>query len=77
MKNTNVMPSMTLDLMSRPNQTAKIGARITRGMEFNAVIYGFSSFAAKSDNASHRPKTRPSAVPMRKARIVSISVTPR
>src|SRR5256885_3522055 len=64
MKKTSVTPSATLDAMSRPNHTAKIGARITRGIEFSALMYGSSSAEAVGESASHKPTARPSAVPM-------------
>ena len=37
-KKTSVMPSATLDQMPRPNHTAKMGARMTRGIEFTALM---------------------------------------
>src|SRR6185436_8125484 len=40
MKKTSVTPSATFEAMPRPNQTPKIGARITRGMALIAVMYG-------------------------------------
>ena len=57
MKNTNVTPRTTFDQIPNPNQTAKIGARITRGIEFTAVIYGSSRRAANgvSPNQTRRP----------------------
>jgi hypothetical protein len=38
MKNTSVMPSATLESTPSPNHTAKIGARITRGIAFIALM---------------------------------------
>ena len=77
MKNTSVTPSATLLAMPRPNQTAKIGARITRGMLLSALMYGSAIAAAIGLSASHRPKPRPSTVPMANASTVSTSVTQR
>src|SRR6266850_6527364 len=77
MKNTSVTPSSTFDQIPSPNHTANIGARITRGIELSAVIYGSSSFDARSDSASHKPKMSPSAVPIANASTVSSNVMPR
>src|SRR5713101_2098124 len=68
MKNTSVTPRATFDAISSPNQTPKIGARITRGMEFSALMYGSSSDEAVALSASHSPMASPSTVPMTKAR---------
>ena len=38
MKNTSVTPNTTFDVMPSPNHTAKIGARITRGIAFIALM---------------------------------------
>jgi hypothetical protein len=38
MKNTSVTASATLLQMPRPNHSAKIGARITRGIELAALM---------------------------------------
>lgn len=38
MKKTSVTPSATFDVMPSPNHTAKIGARITRGIAFAALM---------------------------------------
>jgi hypothetical protein len=77
MKNTSVTPSATLLAMPSPNHTAKMGARITRGIEFSALMYGSSRAAASGLRASHRPSARPSSVPMPNASTVSTSVTHR
>ena len=77
MKNTSVKPSATLEAMPSPNQTAKIGARITRGIELAALMYGSKIAAASGDSASHIPTTSPPAVPIANARTVSTSVTHR
>ena len=77
MKNTSVTPSATLEAMPRPNQTPKIGARITRGMELTALMYGSSSAAAVGLSASQRPIASPLTVPMTNASAVSSSVTHR
>ena len=77
MKNTRVTPSATFEAMSRPNQTAKMGARITRGMELSALMYGSSSAEASGLSASHSPMPSPSTVPMTKASTVSSRVTQR
>ena len=63
--------------MPSPNHTAKIGARMTRGIAFIALMYGSASVDAVGASASHNPNTRPSAVPIANASSVSISVTPR
>src|SRR5689334_407925 len=77
MKNTSVTPSSTLDMIPSPNHTAKIGARITRGIEFTAMMYGSSRREANGVNASHSPMTSPLAVPIAKASSVSSKVMPR
>src|SRR5690242_18588186 len=77
MKNTSVKPSTIFDFMPRPNQTAKIGARITRGIELTAMIYGSSSRDANGVSASHKPTTNPAAVPIANAASVSNKVTAR
>ncbi|XQU70277.1 hypothetical protein OJJOAM_003008 [Cupriavidus sp. H18C1] len=77
MKNTSVTASATLDQIPSPNHTAKIGARITRGIEFIALIYGSRMAEAIGLSASHRPTPRPATVPMPNASTVSSSVTPR
>lgn len=77
MKNTSVTASATLDQMPSPNHTPKIGARITRGIELAALMYGSSTAEADGLSASHSPAPRPVAVPMPKASTVSASVTPR
>ena len=38
MKNTSVTASATFDQMPRPNHSAKMGARMTRGIEFAALM---------------------------------------
>ena len=77
MKNTRVTPSATFDAMSSPNHTPKIGARITRGIELSALMYGSRSAEEVGLSASHSPTASPSAVPMTNASIVSSSVTQR
>ena len=75
MKNTSVTASATLDQIPRPNHSAKMGARMTRGMALAAFRYGSSTAEAKGASASHRPTPMPASVPMPKASSVSISVT--
>ena len=77
MKNTSVTPSATLLATPSPNHTAKMGARITRGIEFSALMYGSKIAAASGDSASHRPKPSPSPVPQAKASTVSSKVIQR
>ena len=77
MKNTRVTPSATLEPMPRPNQTAKIGARMMRGIEFRALMYGSRMAEAMGESASHRPQASPPTAPMAKAITVSASVTHR
>ena len=67
MKKTSVTPSATLLAMPRPNQTEKIGARITRGMLLSALMYGSAMRPASGDSASHSPNASPSAVPIANA----------
>jgi hypothetical protein len=64
MKKTSVTPSATFDRMPRPNHTAKIGARITRGIAFIALMYGSASAEAVGDSASHSPIASPSTLPI-------------
>jgi hypothetical protein len=54
-----------------------MGARITRGMELAAVMYGSNMALALGDKPSHRPQASPDIVPMAKASTVSASVTHR
>ena len=77
MKKTSVTPSATLLAMPRPNQTAKIGARMTRGMLLSALMYGSAIAPAIGLSASQRPKPRPSSVPIANASTVSSRVTQR
>ena len=77
MKNTSVTPSATLEPMPRPNHTAKMGARMMRGMELKALMYGSRMAEAMGLSASHRPPPRPAPAPMAKAIMVSASVTHR
>ena len=77
MKKTSVKPSATFEAIPSPNHTAKIGARITRGIELSALIYGSRIAAATGDSASHMPITSPETVPIRNASTVSSSVTHR
>ena len=77
MKNTSVIPSATFDAMPRPNHTAKIGARMTRGIAFAALMYGSSSVDAAGARPSHSPTQSPSSVPAPKASAVSTSVIAR
>src|SRR5947209_8339148 len=58
MKNTSVTPKTTFDVTPSPNHTAKIGASITRGMAFIALIK-----RKPSGRHAYRPlgTTRPSA----------------
>src|SRR5713226_6650937 len=77
MKKTSVIPSATFEAMPSPNQTAKMGARTTRGIAFAALMYGSRSAAAVGLSPSHRPAATPSSVPMANARTVSTKVTAR
>ena len=77
MKKTSVTPNATFDVMPSPNQTAKIGARITRGIALAALMYGSASAEASGESASHSPIARPSTLPAANASSVSTSVTPR
>ena len=71
MKKTSVTPSATFEAGPRPNQTAKIGARMTRGMELKPLMKGSATAAAKGESASQRPTARPATVPITKASTVS------
>ena len=77
MKNTRVTDKATLDQIPRPNHIAKIGARMTRGMEFAALMNGSRILLAAGESPSHRPVLMPAAVPMKNASMVSVSVMPR
>jgi hypothetical protein len=54
-----------------------MGARMTLGMEFMALMQGSKMAAAMGLSASHRPQPRPMSVPMPKASAVYSSVTHR
>ena len=77
MKNTSVTPSATFDNTPRPNHTAKIGARITRGIALSAVMYGSAMADAVGVSASHKPIPRPRMLPAANARTVSHNVIAR
>ena len=71
MKKTSVTPKAIFEAGPSPNHTAKIGARITRGMEFKPLMKGSSTAAAVGARASHRPTKSPETVPITKAIRVS------
>ena len=77
MKKTSVTPSATLERMPSPNQTAKMGARITRGIAFKALMYGSSNVEAAGARPSQSPTPSPSSVPDPKASAVSTKVIAR
>lgn len=77
MKNTSAKPGATFEAIPRPNHSAKIGAEITRGMEWAALMYGSRVRAATGGGASHVPTASPVAVPTTNASTVSSSVTHR
>src|SRR4030095_7295246 len=62
MKKTRVTPRATFEVMPSPNHTAKIGARITRGIAFAALIYGSASAEGRDrgrrreQQADHKPE---------------------
>ncbi len=57
-KNTSVTPRATFDQMPRPNQSAKIGAKIRRGIEFSALMKGSATTARNGLSASHNPEAQ-------------------
>ena len=77
MKNTSVTPSATFDQMPSPNHTAKIGARITRGIAFIGLDVRVEDAPASRRERQPQADARPSTVPITNASTVSSSVTPR
>ena len=71
MKKTSVTPSAIFEAGPSPNHTAKMGAKITRGIELRPLMKGSSTAAAMGARASHSPTKSPDAVPIAKAMRVS------
>src|SRR5262245_15705173 len=77
MKNTSVTPSATFDQIPRPSQSAKIGARTTRGSALIILTYGSKTAATRGWRANQKPTSTPPTDPMTNASTDSTRVIQR
>src|SRR5215212_6431511 len=77
MKKTSVKPSATFDQMPSPSQSAKIGARTTRGSALAIFTYGSNTAATSGLRANQNPTSTPAMDPMMKASMASSNVIQR